>query len=824
MGGAGGERWKAGPGQRDGRDPTAGGEVGCAELLSTVALAPQSPRDRDPDEGSSQGDSSAVWDLAAETQEPRSTGSAHTLALQILGSGLRGPFSQPRRVESAPCAVVEGDGSWLSIKLPAAAASKDVRWRSQSSLPGEDSKLSSPTAAPTSAGALPMAAPASASSPVVASPTVAPAPVNSPVGASPSAEDNTSVQQQLDRQAEEAATRQALAAVRTKVLCAWEQRAGGMRALQRMLLDEDPRKALAVYQTLLEPALNVAALLVAKLKPDSAIGAAPAPAASVAGESVVPAAAPPASVGGGAAVPPPPSDKCPVPALVSKFRLQLEESTAGARPCYDPGATPAAALLALLLTHGEEGTVREDLSWVLEPIVRYLQQVCGDGVGPSLESFAPQSRSGSRLLRMLLPRAPGRQVVHSISTASLSAVPLALSPAPSPAPSPMHSPVPSPAPNTAGSGLGPMSQADPLRLGSGRHGVVYAVAALGSAAPIFAEKRVTLDSSSGGLVAKLRRCFAEATAMERLTEAQRVLIARGAEAHEMVVPLIDVYARHEAWPARSTEVCLLMACASGDLRHMRHMALSGGAPAMTGPLLPQQSQQPQSPQQSQQLPHEPRPQSQRETAPQLDALPQLLRTAAAIAHALAFIADNGVVHYDLRCDNVLLVNDVPVLGDFGECHVFSSTSEQFESRGTECVKAPEMLLVSCGRGGGPLATGGAKAPLERCGTSSPCDVWSLGCLVFELLTGSFLYDEAVTSWPTFFTRITRHASDSLPLLPPDKSALLTRLYGEAAAKHVQEEVLLKLLVPNPDQRPSAALARSLLEAAAAALATGLRAP
>jgi serine/threonine protein kinase len=229
---------------------------------------------------------------------------------------------------------------------------------------------------------------------------------------------------------------------------------------------------------------------------------------------------------------------------------------------------------------------------------------------------------------------------------------------------------------------------------------------------------------------------------------------------------------------------------------------------MAGPLLPQQSQQPQSPQQSQ---------LQRETAPQLDALPELLRTAAAIAHALAFIADNGVVHYDLRCDNVLLVNDVPVLGDFGECHVFSSTSEQFESRGTECVKAPEMLLVSCGRGGGPLATGQATAPLEMCGTSSPCDVWALGCLVFELLTGSFLYDEALTSWPTFFTRITRHASDSLPLLPPDKSALLTRLYGEAAAKHVQEEVLLKLLVPNPDQRPSAALARSLLEAAAAAL-------
>jgi serine/threonine protein kinase len=129
--------------------------------------------------------------------------------------------------------------------------------------------------------------------------------------------------------------------------------------------------------------------------------------------------------------------------------------------------------------------------------------------------------------------------------------------------------------------------------------------------------------------------------------------------------------------------------------------------------------------------------------------------------------------------------------------------------------------VSSGNGSGTNATGDTKSPRTRTrhGTSSPCDVWALGCLVFELLTGSFLYDEALTSWPTFFTRVTRHAGDSLPLLPPDKCALLARLYGEAAAKRVQDEVLLRLLVPNPDRRPSAALARSLLDAAAAALAT-----
>jgi hypothetical protein len=796
MGGAGGERWRASPGLDDGFGPPGEWAQNSEHLSSTHALPALSPRKspRECERGadSSQGDSSAVWDLNA-TQEPRSAGLAHELALQILGTGLNVLFSQARKEESAPGAVVEADGSWLSIKLPSAAASKGERRHLQSPAPGEQHNSVSPTAAPASS---PAGASLTASSPAGA-------------GASPGAEGKASVQQQLAWQAEEAAARQALAAVRDEVLRAWERRAGGSRVLQRMLLDEAPRRALAVCQTLLEPALNVAALLVAMLKPVFvSAAAAAAPAASPAGAG--------AGAGAGTAIPPPPSDRCPVPALVSKFRLQLEESAAGARPSYEPGATSAVALLALLLTHGEEGAVREDLSWALEPMVRYLQHMCGDGAGPTLESFAPQSRPGSRLLRMLLPRAPGRQVVQSISTASLSAVPLALSPAPSPG----ASPLPSPAPHAAGPGSGPMSQADPMRLGSGRHGVVYAVAAMGSTAPVLAEKRIMLDDACGGLVTKLRRCFAEVTAMERLTEAQRVLMARGAEAHEMVVPLIDVYARHEAWPAHGSEVCLLMACATGDLRQMRNSALSSCTSSVPPhpqstqqPLGPQQPQQRQSPKQPQ-SPQQPQQPQQLQSQPQpemtsIAALPQLLRTAAAIAHALAFIAGNGVVHYDLRCDNVLLLNGVPVLGDFGECHVFSSASEQFESRGTECVKAPEMLLVSSGNGSGTNATGG---------TSSPCDVWALGCLVFELLTGSFLYDEAVTSWPTFFTRVTRHAGDSLPLLPPDKCALLARLYGEAAAKRVQDEVLLKLLVPDPDRRPSAALARSLLDAAAAALA------
>ena len=74
-------------------------------------------------------------------------------------------------------------------------------------------------------------------------------------------------------------------------------------------------------------------------------------------------------------------------------------------------------------------------------------------------------------------------------------------------------------------------------------------------------------------------------------------------------------------------------------------------------------------------------------------------------NATAALHTAGITHYDLKCDNVFLRGDPGkegqefsvCIGDYGEACVVPGThaSEVFHSgraRGTECIKAPEMLV------------------------------------------------------------------------------------------------------------------------------------
>ena len=85
--------------------------------------------------------------------------------------------------------------------------------------------------------------------------------------------------------------------------------------------------------------------------------------------------------------------------------------------------------------------------------------------------------------------------------------------------------------------------------------------------------------------------------------------------------------------------------------------------------------------------------------------------------ALSHVAACGIVHADVKPDNVLVSRDRSrvVLADFGSALVLGGDNEVTPYLVSRFYRAPEIIL-------------GLRY-------SFPCDVWSLGCLLFELYTG-----------------------------------------------------------------------------------------
>ncbi|CAK9117139.1 unnamed protein product [Durusdinium trenchii] len=154
--------------------------------------------------------------------------------------------------------------------------------------------------------------------------------------------------------------------------------------------------------------------------------------------------------------------------------------------------------------------------------------------------------------------------------------------------------------------------------------------------------------------------------------------------------------------------------------------------------------------------------------PMKEQLPVLLAVFKQILQGLAVLHENDIIHYDLKCDNVMIElnqkqslastgdegalspsdddccegvsQGVPriALGDFGESRIMENSQElDMRNRGTEILKAPEMLELDF------VSRRDSKAHdrRKRVGTSKAADIWSLGCIFFELLTGRFLFED-----------------------------------------------------------------------------------
>jgi TolB-like protein/predicted Ser/Thr protein kinase len=160
------------------------------------------------------------------------------------------------------------------------------------------------------------------------------------------------------------------------------------------------------------------------------------------------------------------------------------------------------------------------------------------------------------------------------------------------------------------------------------------------------------------------------------------------------------------------------------------------------------------------------------------SLRRVAAIGAAVCEALAAAHAAGIVHRDIKPDNVLMTADRVVVTDFGIAR-----------------SAPDAAL----RTGTPMGTPAYMAPEQVLGQalSNRTDLYALGVMLFELLTGQLPWTGDGGVYATALRRI--HEA------PPDPRTLRPELAAAAAA------VVMRCMATEPDDRFASA------EAVAAAL-------
>ena len=157
-----------------------------------------------------------------------------------------------------------------------------------------------------------------------------------------------------------------------------------------------------------------------------------------------------------------------------------------------------------------------------------------------------------------------------------------------------------------------------------------------------------------------------------------------------------------------------------------------------------------------------------------------LHIARGVAAALDYAHGRGILHRDIKPENVLLVAGEPVVADFGIAKALAAS----ESGGATAV-------------GFIAGTPAYMSPEQACGDpglDGRSDIYSLGCLLFEMLTGELPFGgpTAMAITASKLTDATPRVSGLRRAVPPDIDAVVMRTLSRkpddryATARHLAQ--------------------------------------
>ena len=149
--------------------------------------------------------------------------------------------------------------------------------------------------------------------------------------------------------------------------------------------------------------------------------------------------------------------------------------------------------------------------------------------------------------------------------------------------------------------------------------------------------------------------------------------------------------------------------------------------------------------------------------------------AADVAEALAYAHAFGIVHRDVKPENIFAVGGRALLADFGIARIVGEGA------------AANVTITTSGT---VLGTASYMSPEQGAGETNidgRSDLYSLGCVLYELLTGAPPFTA-----PTFLGVLSQHFTAIAPPLST---------HGVRVSEAV-EQIIMKLLAKNSEDRPA----------------------